>query len=113
VRAAALKELGGPSVYEDTEEPVPGDGQVVVGMMAAAVDHVDWRSGHFYLGPPALPSTPGMDGVGHLPDSSSRATSRSVGSVGSIASATRSSPRRGRPPGPLTCYAGEDEPCTG
>jgi NADPH:quinone reductase-like Zn-dependent oxidoreductase len=70
MKAAVLKELGGPPVYEDADDPVAGEGQVVVEMTAAAIHHVELAiaSGNFYLGPPALPSIPGIDGVGRLPD---------------------------------------------
>jgi 2,4-didehydro-3-deoxy-L-rhamnonate hydrolase len=46
--------------------------------------------------------------------SSGRAASWSGGWVGSVATATRwSPPLRGRPPEPMTGYAGGDEPCAG
>ena len=58
MKAAVLRELGGPPVYADVDEPVAGEGQVVVEMTAAAIHHVDLAraSGSFYLGPPPLPS---------------------------------------------------------
>jgi NADPH2:quinone reductase len=70
MKAALLRELGGPPVYADFDEPVAGEGQVVVEMAAAAIHHVDLAraSGTFYLGPPPLPSVLGSDGVGRLPD---------------------------------------------
>ena len=65
MKAALLRELGGPPVYADFDEPVAGEGQVVVEMAAAAIHHVDLAraSGTFYLGPPPLPSVLGSDGV--------------------------------------------------
>ena len=70
MNAAVLRETGAPPVYIDFDEPVAGEGQVVVDMAAAAVHHVDLAraSGSFYLGPPQLPSVLGSDGVGRLPD---------------------------------------------
>lgn len=70
MNAAVLRETGGPPVYADVDEPVAGEGQVVVEMAAAAIHHVDLAraSGSFYLGPPPLPSVLGNDGVGRLPD---------------------------------------------
>jgi NADPH:quinone reductase-like Zn-dependent oxidoreductase len=70
VKAAVLGELGGPPVFADFDEPVAGEGQVVIAMTAAAIHHVDLAraSGSFYLGPPPLPWGLGSDGVGRLPD---------------------------------------------
>ena len=68
MKAAVLRRLGGPPEYGDFDEPAAGEGQVVVNMVAAAVHHVElaMASGHFYLGPPRLPSVVGIDGVGRL-----------------------------------------------
>ena len=68
MKAAVLRRLGGPPEYGDFDEPAAGEGQVVVNMVAAAVHHVElaMASGHFYLGPPRLPSVVGLDGVGRL-----------------------------------------------
>ena len=70
MNAAVLREIGRPPVYAEFDEPVAGEGQVVVEMAAAAVHHVDLAraSGSFYLAPPPLPSVLGSDGVGRLPD---------------------------------------------
>lgn len=66
MKAAVLKELNGPPVFDDFEDPVAGEGQAVVEIAAAAIHHVDLAraSGTFYLGPPPLPSVLGVDGVG-------------------------------------------------
>jgi NADPH:quinone reductase-like Zn-dependent oxidoreductase len=68
VKAAVLRQLGGPPEYGDFDEPVAGEGQVVVDVAAAAVHHVElaMASGRFYLGPPRLPTVLGIDGVGRL-----------------------------------------------
>jgi hypothetical protein len=57
VNAAVLRETGGPPVCADVDEPVAGEGQVIVEMAAAAIHHVDLAraSGSFYLGPPRCP----------------------------------------------------------
>ena len=70
MKAAVLKELDGPPVFDDFEDPVAGEGQAVVEIVAAAIHHVDLAraSGTFYLGPPPLPSVLGVDGVGRLVD---------------------------------------------
>jgi NADPH2:quinone reductase len=69
VKAAVLRETGGPPVFADFDEPVAGEGQVVVEMAAAAIHHVDLaRASGSFLGPPPLPSVLGNDGVGRLPD---------------------------------------------
>jgi NADPH:quinone reductase-like Zn-dependent oxidoreductase len=70
MKAVVLTETGVPPVDAEFDEPVAGEGQVVVEMAAAAIHHVDLAraSGSFYLGPPPLPSVLGNDGVGRLPD---------------------------------------------
>ncbi len=70
MRAAVLTEIGAPPSFAEFEDPVAGDGRVVVEVTAAGVNHVDLAkaSGGFYLGPPAVPSVLGSDGVGRLAD---------------------------------------------
>ena len=70
MKAAMLKELNGPPVFDDFEDPVANEGQAIVEIAAAAIHHVDLAraSGTFYLGPPPLPSVLGVDGVGRLTD---------------------------------------------
>ncbi len=70
MKAAVLTELGKAPIFTDFDEPLAGSGQVVVEMAAAAVHHLDLAkaSGSFYLGTPPVPSVPGYDGVGRLPD---------------------------------------------
>jgi NADPH:quinone reductase-like Zn-dependent oxidoreductase len=69
MRAAVLHDFGTPR-FGDFAEPAAGDGHVVVDVAAAGVNHVDLAiaSGTFYTGPPPLPSVPGTDAVGRLPD---------------------------------------------
>jgi NADPH:quinone reductase-like Zn-dependent oxidoreductase len=65
MRAAVLYELGRPRCLP-FDDPVAGDGQAVVEVAAAGLNHLDVAkaSGGFYLGPPPLPSVVGSDGVG-------------------------------------------------
>ncbi len=68
MHAAVLHEHGATPVYEQFEEPVAGDGEVVVEVALAGVNPVDVRkaSGTFVSGPPPLPSVVGTEGVGTL-----------------------------------------------
>lgn len=69
MKAAVLHEFGTPR-FGDFAEPAAGDGQVVVEVAAAGINHVDLgiASGTWYTGAPPLPSVPGSDAVGRLPD---------------------------------------------
>jgi NADPH:quinone reductase-like Zn-dependent oxidoreductase len=68
MHAAVLHEHGATPAYETFEDPVAGDGQVVVEVAAAGVNPVDVRkaSGTFVTGPPPLPSVVGSEGVGRV-----------------------------------------------
>jgi NADPH:quinone reductase-like Zn-dependent oxidoreductase len=68
MHAAVLHAHGGKPIYEAFEEPVAGDGQVVVEVSVAGVNPVDVRkaSGTFVSGPPPLPSVVGSEGVGRI-----------------------------------------------
>ncbi len=65
MKAIRMRQNGGPEVlrYEDVEEPVPGEGQVLVKIEAAGVNFIDvyFRTG---LYPAALPRTPGQEAAG-------------------------------------------------
>lgn len=67
MHAGVLYQLGIPH-YGEFDDPVPGDGEAVVEVAAAGLNHVDLAraSGGFYLGPPPIPSVVGSDGVGTL-----------------------------------------------
>ncbi|MBB5079007.1 zinc-binding dehydrogenase [Nonomuraea endophytica] len=65
--AIIMREFGGPEVLraEEADDPVPGSGEVVVGVAFASVTFVETqvRSGSGPFGRPPLPRTPG-NGVG-------------------------------------------------
>ncbi|MFC6159723.1 quinone oxidoreductase family protein [Kribbella jiaozuonensis] len=73
MKAAVLHEVGGVPRYEEFPDPVPAEGEVVIEVLAAAVENVDkavaagkhYASGK-YLG--ELPMIPVFDGIGRLPD---------------------------------------------
>lgn len=67
MHAAVLHEFGTP-VFGDFEEPVAGEGQVVVDVAVAGLNPVDLRkaSGQYFAGPPPLPSVAGHEGVGRV-----------------------------------------------
>ncbi len=68
--AAVLHTLGKPPRYEPFPEPVPGNGEVVVHVHAAALKPIDKQlaSGSHYAAPRNLPVVCGSDGVGYLSD---------------------------------------------
>jgi NADPH:quinone reductase-like Zn-dependent oxidoreductase len=67
--AAVVEQYGTPR-YRTFEEPVAGEGQVVVEVAAAGVNPVDLAkaAGTFYSGRAPLPFVAGGEGVGTLPD---------------------------------------------
>lgn len=70
MRAAILREYGRPPEPGEFDDPVPGDGQVTVDVLAAGLNPVDisMASGSFYGGSPPLPSVAGREGVGRTED---------------------------------------------
>ncbi|HEX7290924.1 MAG TPA: zinc-binding alcohol dehydrogenase family protein [Conexibacter sp.] len=68
MHAAVLHAYGETPSYEPFDDPVAGDGQLVVEVSAAGVNPVDVRkaSGTFVSGPPPLPSVVGSEGVGRV-----------------------------------------------
>jgi NADPH:quinone reductase-like Zn-dependent oxidoreductase len=70
MRAAVLHTYGAPPECGEFDEPHALNGNVVVDVEAAGVNHLDLlkASGTHFSGPPPLPSVIGSDGVGRLPD---------------------------------------------
>src|SRR5271168_894918 len=70
MNAAVLHTLGKPPRFEQFPEPIPGDGEVIVHVRAAALKPVDKQmaSGSHYASPRELPVVCGIDGVGSLDD---------------------------------------------
>ncbi|MEW2520534.1 quinone oxidoreductase family protein [Actinacidiphila alni] len=71
--AAVVRSFDHPPRYEEFEAPRPGDGHVLVDVLAAGL-HPRVRSGAagtHYTSDGKLPLVPGVDGVGRLPDGSS------------------------------------------
>jgi NADPH2:quinone reductase len=66
MRAAVISELGRPPELAERRDPVPGEGDVVVDVLAAALNPLDVNigAGRFYGGHPELPFVPGAEGVG-------------------------------------------------
>lgn len=73
MKAAVLHEVGGVPRYEDFPDPVAGEGEVVVDVVAVAVENVDkaiaagthYASSRYVAN---LPVIPVFDGIGALPD---------------------------------------------
>ena len=67
MKAITIPRTGGPEVMEwtDVDEPVAGEGQVVVAVDAAGVNFIDTyhRTG---LYPMELPIVPGLEGAGKV-----------------------------------------------
>jgi NADPH2:quinone reductase len=73
MKAAVLHERDGVPRYEDFPDPVAGAGEVIVEVVAAAVENVDRAVAagtHFAARAmmPELPAIPCFDGIGRLPD---------------------------------------------
>jgi NADPH:quinone reductase-like Zn-dependent oxidoreductase len=70
MRAAVLRDLGKTPRVEEFAEPVPGVGEVLVQVSAAALKPVDKQlaAGTHYASPRELPLVCGSDGVGRMED---------------------------------------------
>lgn len=72
MNAAVLRTLGKPPQFGQFSDPIPGAGELIVHVRAAALKPVDKQlaSGSHYASPPELPVVCGTDGVGDLDDGS-------------------------------------------
>lgn len=70
MHAAVLHTMGTAPRYEEFQEPVGRDGEVIVHVHAASLKPVDKQlaSGSHYASPGELPRVCGSDGVGHFDD---------------------------------------------
>jgi NADPH:quinone reductase-like Zn-dependent oxidoreductase len=70
MKAAVLRTMGHAPRCDDFPEPVAGDGEVIVDVLAASLKPVDRQmaSGEHYASPRKLPAVCGTDGVGRLSD---------------------------------------------
>ena len=71
MRAAVVRELGAPPEVAELPGPEPGDGEVVLEVVAAALNPLDVAvaAGRFYGGHPPLPYVPGAEAVGRVDES--------------------------------------------
>jgi NADPH:quinone reductase-like Zn-dependent oxidoreductase len=90
LRAAVLHEHGATPQVGDFDDPRAEAGCALVTVAAAGLHHLDLHkaSGNFYMGPPALPSVVGTDGVGRLEDGTRVYFDESVPPYGSMAERT-------------------------
>jgi NADPH:quinone reductase-like Zn-dependent oxidoreductase len=68
MRAAEIRTPGEPPVVAERDAPVPGDGEVLVEVLAAPITPLDvlCATGTSYFGKPATPYVPGVQGVGRV-----------------------------------------------
>jgi NADPH2:quinone reductase len=98
VQAIVIHEGGGPEVltYEEIPDPSPADGQVLVRLEAAGINHFDLNQ---RMAPDATgakpPFTPGMDGAGTREDTGERVlVSGSLGTYAELVAAADENVRR-------------------
>lgn len=99
MRAAILREYGTTPEVGEFDDPVAGEGQAVVEVLAAGLNPVDLRraSGSFYGGSPPLPSVAAWEGVGRTQDGQRVYFSKAVPPYGSFAERTLIEPARSFP----------------
>ncbi len=70
MRAGLIAEIGADAVAGTIDEPVAADGELVVEMVAAALNPVDLAiaGGGFYAGHPTVPYVPGIEATGRDPE---------------------------------------------
>jgi NADPH:quinone reductase-like Zn-dependent oxidoreductase len=89
MRAAVVNEFGAPS-YGPFDEPTAGDGQLVLDVLAAGVNHVDLAKcgGAFYRAVPPFPWVAGSDGVGRTKDGRRAYFDETIAPFGAMAERT-------------------------
>ncbi|GAA3341198.1 zinc-binding alcohol dehydrogenase family protein [Curtobacterium pusillum] len=95
MHAAVVTALGHAPVWQEFEEPVPADGEVVVEVVAAGL-HPRVRAqadGSHYTSEGALPLIPGVDGVGRFPDGTLRYFAVTSDTRGTMAERVAADPR--------------------
>ncbi len=80
MRAVHVTAHGLPPEVVEADAPVPGEGEVLVGVTAVSVTPLDLlcASGTSYFGAPALPYVPGVQGVGVVRDGDGALVGRRV-----------------------------------
>jgi NADPH2:quinone reductase len=68
MRAALISELGEPPSVADVDEPIAGEGEVMVDVLASALNPIDVNigAGRYFGGHPPLPYVPGAEAVGRV-----------------------------------------------
>ncbi len=68
MRATLITQLGAPPEPADRPEPVAGDGETLIDVLASAINPIDNAvgSGSFYAGNPSTPYVPGAEAVGRV-----------------------------------------------
>ncbi len=96
MKAAVVTSFGEPPRYGEFAEPTPGDGEIVVDVVAAGL-HPRVRSqadGSHYTSTDTLPLIPGIDGVGRDPEGRLRYFALPDTTRGSMAERVAIDPRR-------------------
>jgi NADPH:quinone reductase-like Zn-dependent oxidoreductase len=75
MRAALIRELGSLPEIGEAPDPVRGEGEVLIRIVAVARNPIDINcgAGRFYGGSPPVPYVPGCEGVGHVVEGESLA----------------------------------------
>jgi NADPH:quinone reductase len=80
MQAAIIERLGGGPSFRELPRPIPGPGQILVRVGAAALNPVDLKisSGTHYGGIPEVPYIPGSEGVGVVAAAGSKLNGKRV-----------------------------------
>ena len=90
MRAAILREYGATPGIGDFDDPQPGEGRIVLDVLAAGLNPIDLRmaSGQLAGRRPPLPSVVGSEGIGRTPDGRRVYFDSSVAPFGALAERT-------------------------